>query len=82
MTTRYPAIRVTDHELLRQREEALSLNERAWNLVYGCQPVSEVCGHCFAHERLQRFHINAGRSVNAANRHQPVLVQEAPLQEK
>jgi len=77
MTIRYPAIRVTDHELLRQREEALSLNERAWNLVYGCQPVSEVCEHCFAHERLQRFHINAGRTVNAANRHQPVLAQEA-----
>ena len=79
MTIRYSAIRVTDHELLRQREEALSLNERAWNLVYGCRPVSEACRNCFAQERLQRFHANAGRGANgeAARKHQPVLVQEA-----
>ncbi len=78
MTIRYPAIRVTDQELLRQRDEALSLNERAWNLVYGCQAVSEACKACFAHERLQRFHVNAGRARDAAaGRHQPVLVHEA-----
>jgi protein gp37 len=77
MSIRYPAIRVTDHELLRQREEALSLNERAWNLVYGCQPAAAICRGCPAHERLQRFHVNAGRSLDAAARHQPVLVHDA-----
>jgi protein gp37 len=77
MTTRYPAIRVTDHELLRQRDEALSLNERPWNLVYGCQPVSDVCKSCVAHERLARFHVNAGRLLHASARHQPVVVQAA-----
>jgi protein gp37 len=77
MTTRYPAIRVTDHELLRQREEALSLDERGWNLVYGCQPVSEICSGCSAHERLRRFHVNAGRSFDAGSRHQPVLLHDA-----
>ncbi len=77
MTTRYPAIRVTDHELLRQRDEALSLNERPWNLVYGCQPVSEACNSCFAHERLSRFHVNAGRLLHASARHRPVLVEAA-----
>ncbi len=68
---------MTDQELLRQRDEALSLNERPWNLVYGCQPMSEVCQSCFAHERLSRFHINAGRQPQPSARHQPVLVQEA-----
>ena len=77
MATRYPAIRVTDQELLRQRDEALSLNERPWNLVYGCQPVSEVCQACFAHERLSRFHVNAGRRPQDSARHQPVLVESA-----
>ena len=77
MTTRYPAIRVTDQELLRQRDEALSLNERPWNLIYGCQPVSEACKSCFAHERLSRFHVNAGRLLQVSARHQPVVVQAA-----
>jgi protein gp37 len=77
MNTRYPAIRVTDQELLRQRYEALSLNERPWNLVYGCQPVSEACKSCFAQDGLSRFHINAGRTPNASAPHRPVIVPAA-----
>jgi protein gp37 len=75
MATRYPVIRVTDHELLRRRDEALSLNERPWHLVYGCQPTAAVCRTCFAHERFDRFHINAGR--RPAQGDQPVVLTSA-----
>src|SRR5271156_4254205 len=77
MNTRYPAIRVTDQALLRQRYEALSLNERPWNLVYGCQPVSEACKSCFAQHSLSRFHVNAGRVPQASEQHRPVVVPAA-----
>jgi protein gp37 len=70
-------IRVLDEDLLRRREQTLSLIERPWNVVVGCKPVSDGCSQCFAHEHLRRFHDNIGQRLDPLKRHQPVLVQAA-----
>jgi len=70
-------ISLPDRELLRAREEALSLDERPWHVLYGCRPVAEGCRHCAAHDRLERFHRNAGRGFDPAQRHRPYPVEYA-----
>lgn len=63
-----PEIRVTDRELLRRREESLSHSERPWNVVLGCQPVSEGCRCCLAQARLDVHNANAGQTVDWSKR--------------
>ena len=63
-----PEVRVTDRELLRRREESLSHSERPWNVVLGCQPVSEGCRGCLAQARLDVHNANAGQTVDWSKR--------------
>jgi protein gp37 len=70
-------ISLPDRELLRARQEALTLQERPWHVLYGCRPVAEGCRHCAAHEHLEAFHRNAGRMPDPAQRHRPYPVAYA-----
>ncbi len=70
-------IRVTDRELLRRREESLSHSERPWNVVLGCQPVSEGCRSCLAQARLDVHNANAGQSVDWSKRGAGVEIEQA-----
>jgi protein gp37 len=70
-------IRVTDRELLRRREESLSHSERTWNVVLGCQPVSEGCRSCLAQARLDVHNANAGQAVDWSRRGSGVEIEQA-----
>ena len=72
-----PQIRVTDDELLRRREESLSHSERPWHVVFGCQAVSEGCRSCQAQTRLDRYRVNAGRTMDSSARGAAVEVEQA-----
>jgi len=72
-----PEIRVTDRELLRRREESLSHSERPWNVVLGCQPVSDGCLACLAQARLDVHNANAGQTVDWSKRGGAVELEQA-----
>ena len=72
-----PEIRVTDRELLRRREESLSHSERPWNVVLGCQPVSDGCFACLAQARLDVHNANAGQTVDWSKRVGAVELEQA-----
>ena len=72
-----PEIRLTDRELLRRREESLSHSERPWNVVLGCQPVSEGCAACLAQARLDVHNANAGQTVDWSKRGAAVELEQA-----
>ncbi|HWY25842.1 MAG TPA: DUF5131 family protein [Nevskia sp.] len=70
-------VRVTDREMLRRREESLSHSERPWNVVLGCQPVSEGCRSCLAQARLDVHNANAGQTVDWSRRGAGVEMEQA-----
>jgi len=72
-----PEIRVTDRELLRRREESLSHSERPWNVVLGCQPVSDGCLACLSQARLDVHNANAGQTVDWSRRGGAVELEQA-----
>lgn len=72
-----PEVRVTDRELLRRREESLSHSERPWNVVLGCQPVSEGCRGCLAQARLDVHNANAGQTVDWSRRGMATELEQA-----
>ena len=72
-----PEIRLTDRELLRRREESLSHSERPWNVVLGCQPVSDGCKACLSQARLDVHNANAGQTVDWSRRGGAVELEQA-----